>query len=104
MFTTLKVQGREQENPKGAEIGFGFGNSVNGPSVFFGTSDGISDKPGEWDLGFSFSPSFGSQSKQNDTKNGVISSPVDKNIESDKMSWVFKDTSSGNGSKTKVMS
>ncbi|XWS57551.1 hypothetical protein CRYUN_Cryun09bG0184200 [Craigia yunnanensis] len=101
LFTTLEVQGREQENPKGAEIGFGFGNGMNGPSVFFGTSGGISNKPGEWDLGFSFSPCFGSQSKQNDTKNGVISSPVDKNIKSDKMSWAFKDTGSVNGSKTK---
>ncbi|XWS64555.1 hypothetical protein CRYUN_Cryun05aG0014100 [Craigia yunnanensis] len=98
---SAKFQGREQENSKGAEFGFGFGNGVNGPSLFFGTSGGISSKPGEWDLGFSVSPSFGSQSKQNDTKKGVISSPVDKNIESDKMSWAFKDTISGNGSKTK---
>ncbi|XP_022742520.1 uncharacterized protein LOC111293818 isoform X2 [Durio zibethinus] len=96
-----KVQGREQENPKGTEFGFGFGNGMNGSSMFFVTSGGISNNPGEWDLGFSFSPSFGSQSKQNDTKNGVISSPVDKNIEPDKMSWAFRDTISGNESKTK---
>lgn len=77
---------------------------MNGPSVFFGTSDGISNKRGELDLGFSFSPSFGSQSNQNDTQNDVISSAVDKNIESDEMSWAFMDTISGNESKAKVMS
>ncbi|XVE89698.1 hypothetical protein DITRI_Ditri20bG0016800 [Diplodiscus trichospermus] len=96
-----KVQAREQENPEGAEFGFGLGNTVNGPSLFLGTSGGISNKPGEWDLGFSFSPRFGSQSEQNGTKIGVISSPVDKNVESDEMSWAFKDTISENGSKTK---
>ncbi|XVF31317.1 hypothetical protein REPUB_Repub16aG0135300 [Reevesia pubescens] len=98
---SAKVEGREQKTPKGAEFGFGFANGVNGPSEFFGSSDGISNKLGEWDLGFSFSPSFGSQSKQSDIKNVVISSPVAQNIDSDKMSWAFNDTISGIGSKTK---
>ncbi|XP_039048791.1 uncharacterized protein LOC120189639 [Hibiscus syriacus] len=64
-----EVEGQEQENPKGPEFGFGFGNSVNGSSECFGTSV-------EWNLGFSFSPSFESQNKQNDTKNVEISSSV----------------------------
>ncbi|XVF41945.1 hypothetical protein PTKIN_Ptkin01aG0321400 [Pterospermum kingtungense] len=94
------VQSGEKENHKGAELDFRFANGVNGPSVFFGTSDGISNKRDELDLGFSFFPSFGSQSKQNDTQNGVISSQVDMDIKSDEMSWAFKDTISGNESKT----
>ncbi|EOY11361.1 Uncharacterized protein TCM_026571 isoform 1 [Theobroma cacao] len=98
---STKVDGREQENPKGVEFGAGFGNGVNGPSDLIGTPGGISNKPGEWDVGFSFAPSFGTQSLQNDTKNGVISSSIDNNIDSDEMSWAFKDTIPGNGSKTK---
>ena len=47
-FTTLKVEGREQENPKGTEFSFGFGNGLNGPIEFFGTSGGISNKHDEW--------------------------------------------------------
>ncbi|XWS58211.1 hypothetical protein CRYUN_Cryun08bG0015200 [Craigia yunnanensis] len=97
---SAKIEGREQENPKGTEFSFGFGNGLNGPSEFFGTSGGISDKPGEWDSGFRFAPSFGT-SKQNDRKNVVISSLDDKNIDSEEMSWAFEDTISGNGSKTK---
>ncbi|XP_039029688.1 uncharacterized protein LOC120163962 [Hibiscus syriacus] len=68
---------------------------------FFGTSVGISNKSGEWNLGFSFSPSFESQKKQNDTKNVEISSSVGKTIGSDEISWAFKDATSGNGSETK---
>ncbi|KAK8712539.1 hypothetical protein V6N13_147776 [Hibiscus sabdariffa] len=42
-----KVEGQEQENPKGAEFNFRFGSGVNGSSEFFSTSDGISIKPGK---------------------------------------------------------
>ncbi|XP_039029240.1 uncharacterized protein LOC120163340 [Hibiscus syriacus] len=42
-----KVKDHEQENPKGAEFSFGFGSSVNGSSEFFGTSDGMCNKPGK---------------------------------------------------------
>ncbi|GMI79308.1 hypothetical protein like AT1G54920 [Hibiscus trionum] len=98
-----KVEGQEQENPKGPEFNFGFGNSVNGSSEFLSTSDGISNKPGEWNLGFSFSPSFEPQNKQNDTKNVEISSSVGKTIGSDELSWGFKDATSGNGLETKEL-
>ncbi|XP_021282646.1 uncharacterized protein LOC110415347 [Herrania umbratica] len=98
---STKVDSREQENPKEVEFGAGFGNGENGRRDLFVTSGGISNKPGEWDVGFSFAPSFGTQSMQNDIKNGVISSSIDKNIDSDEMSWAFKDTIPGNGSKTK---
>ncbi|XVF06114.1 hypothetical protein REPUB_Repub06bG0019900 [Reevesia pubescens] len=64
-----RAESREQENPKGAEFGFGFQNDVNGPRVYFGTSGGISNKPGEWDLRFSFDPTFGTENKTNDTQN-----------------------------------
>ncbi|KAK8486409.1 hypothetical protein V6N13_090854 [Hibiscus sabdariffa] len=96
-----KVEGQEQKNPKGPEFNFGFGNSVNGSSEFVGTSDGISNKPGEWNLGFGFSPSFESQNKQNDTKNVEISSSVGKTSGSNEMSWAFKDATSGIGLETK---
>ncbi|KAE8675377.1 putative Glycoprotein membrane precursor GPI-anchored [Hibiscus syriacus] len=82
---------KEQENPKGPELSFGFGNSVDGSSDFFGTSVGISNKPGERNLGFSFSPSFESQNKQNVTENVEISSSVGKTIGSDEISWAFKE-------------
>ncbi|KAE8678165.1 putative Glycoprotein membrane precursor GPI-anchored [Hibiscus syriacus] len=96
-----KVKDHEQENPKGAEFSFGFGSSVNGSSEFFGTSDGMCNKPGEWNLGFSFSTSFESQNKQNDIKNVGISSSVGKTLGSDDLSWAFKDATSGNGLQTK---
>ncbi|MBA0787614.1 hypothetical protein Gotri_027425, partial [Gossypium trilobum] len=97
----LKVEDQDREKPQGAEFSFGFGNGANGSSDFFGTSDGISKKPGEWDLGFSFSPSFESQSKQNDTKDGEISSSAGINIGSGEMSWAFKDATFGHESKAK---
>ncbi|MBA0742488.1 hypothetical protein Gogos_015539, partial [Gossypium gossypioides] len=102
-FTTgdAKVEDQDREKPQGAEFSFGFGNGANGSSDFFGTSDGISKKPGEWDLGFSFSPSFESQSKQNDTKDGEISSSAGINIGSGEMSWAFKDATFGHESKAK---
>ncbi|PPD68649.1 hypothetical protein GOBAR_DD34479 [Gossypium barbadense] len=95
------VEDQDREKPQGAEFSFGFGNGANGSSDFFGTSDGISKKPGEWDLGFSFSPSFESQSKQNDTKDGEISSSAGINIGSGEMSWAFKDATFGHESKAK---
>ncbi|KAA3472678.1 myb-like protein U [Gossypium australe] len=96
-----KVEDQNREKPQGAEFSFGFGNGANGSSDFFGTSDGISKKPGEWDLGFSFSPSFESQSKQNDTKDGEISSSAGINIGSGEMSWAFKGATFGHESKAK---
>ncbi|KAL1145506.1 hypothetical protein V6Z11_A11G302600 [Gossypium hirsutum] len=96
-----KVEDQDREKPQGAEFSVGFGNGANGSSDSFGTSDGISKKPGEWDLGFSFSPSFESQSKQNDTKDGEISSSAGINIGSGEMSWAFKDATFGHESKAK---
>ncbi|OMO99164.1 hypothetical protein COLO4_13482 [Corchorus olitorius] len=97
---STKVDRRDQENLKGVEFNFGFGTGVNSFSNFVGSSGGLSNKPGEWDLGFSFAHSFGTQSKQN-TEHGVIVSPIDQNFGSNEMSWAFKDPISGNEPKSK---
>ncbi|OMO62506.1 hypothetical protein CCACVL1_22783 [Corchorus capsularis] len=97
---SAKVERRDQENLKGVEFNFGFGTGVNGLSNFVGSSGELSNKPGEWDLGFSFAHSFGTQSKQN-TEHGVIVSPIDQNFGSDEMSWAFKDPISENEPKSK---
>ncbi|KAL5850811.1 hypothetical protein ACOSQ4_008824 [Xanthoceras sorbifolium] len=100
--SNIKVNSKEPKNS--------VGNGVQYPTNLFVPLDGISQKSGEWDLGFDFNKSavtqdvincnsYSSTNQKNDNENGLNATPINGHVDNGEIFWEFKDAFSETGSK-----